>query len=137
MSTMWAIVESASGPNGTRKRRSAGPMRWGPIPSVMTAAAISALANRFRHHAEPFDSRPAHAVHRFDHGAVGETGVRLEIERLVRPVFERIAERLLEASGGEALVVEEEALLLRDGQDHPLFDGRRTRRRPRQVDVDA
>src|SRR5256885_12880518 len=87
MSTMCAIVESASGPNGTRKRRSAGPKRWGPAPSVMTAAAISALANRFRHHAEPFDSRPAHAVHRLDDGAVGEAGVRLEIERLVRPVL--------------------------------------------------
>src|SRR5213594_2394506 len=116
MSTMCAIVESARGPKGTRKRRSAGPMRWGPIPSVMTAAAISALANRFRHHAEPFDARSAYSVHRFDHRAVGQTGVRLEVERLVRPVLERITERLFEAAGGQTLVVEEEALLLGDGQ---------------------
>src|SRR2546425_2268502 len=121
MSTTCAIVETASGPNGTRKRRSAGPKRWGPIPSVMTAAAISALANRFRHHAEAFDSRAAHAVHRFDHGAVGETSVRLEVERLVRPVLEGVAESLLEAAGREALVVEEESLLLGDGQDQPLL----------------
>src|SRR5262252_1849487 len=115
------MVESARGPNGTRKRRSAGPMRWGPIPSVMTAAAISALANRFRHHAQPFDSCSPHAVHRFDHGAVGQTGVRLEVERLVRPVLERIAERLFEAAGSQALVVEEEALLFGHGQHHSLF----------------
>src|SRR5262249_59812878 len=103
MRAMWAIVESARGPKGTRKRRSAGPMRCEPIPSVMTAAAISALSDGFRHHAEPFDSRSPHAVHRFDHGSIGETGVRLEIERLVRPVLERIAERLFEAAAGPAL----------------------------------
>src|SRR5207244_2359361 len=85
---------------------------------ALTAAAISALANRFRHHAEPFDSRPAHAVHRLDDGAVGEAGVRLEIERLVRPVLERITEGLLEGAGREALVVEEESLFLGDGEDH-------------------
>src|SRR5947208_3644965 len=118
-------------------RGSAGPKRWGPAPSVMTAAAISALANRFRHHAESFDSRPAHAVHRLDDGAVGEAGVRLEIERLVRPVLERITEGLLEGAGREALVVEEESLFLGDGEDHPLFDRGWTRRRSRQVDVDA
>src|SRR5712692_1475385 len=99
-----------------RKRRSAGPKRGGRNPSVMIAADISALANRFRHHAESLDARPAHAVHRFHHGAVGETGVSLEVERLVRPILERVAQRLLEAACREALVVEEEALLLGDGE---------------------
>src|SRR5437899_8787366 len=106
-----------------RKRRSAGPKRWGRSPSVMIAAAISALANRFRHHAESLDAGPAHAVHRFHHGTVGESGVGLEIERLVRPILERVAQALLEARCGEPLVIEEQALLLGDGEHQPLLDG--------------
>src|SRR5258706_274393 len=132
------IAETNVGPSGTRSRPSAGPM-WNCIRRAPagTAVAVSALPSRLGDHSEPLDARATDAVHRFHNRAVRERGVCLEVERLVVAVGERLAKGQFEPVRRHPLLVQEERLVLGDGEHHALFDGGRLRRGLWKGDVDS
>src|SRR5262245_44109214 len=97
-----------------------------------TAVAVAAPPSRLGYHAESLDARATDAVHRFHDRAVGERGVGLEVEGLVVAVGECLTQGQVERVRRHPLVVEEERLVLRHGEHHPLLDSGGLRRGARQ-----
>src|SRR4029453_6924230 len=131
----WAIADTTAGASGSRSRPNAGPM-WKLAGRATASAGGSALPSRRRPPAESLDARAPDAAHRLDDRAVREPGIGFEVQGLVGSRGEGLTQRPLEAVGGHAPVVQEERLVLGDGEDQALLDRGRLRRGFRQVDVD-
>src|SRR5262245_40193078 len=134
--TTWANADTTAGASGSRSRPNAGPM-WKLAGRATAWAGASALPSRLGHHPESLDARATDAVHRLHDHAVRESGVGLEVQGLVGASGERLTQRPLQTVGRHAPVVQEERLVLGDGEDHAFLDGGRLRRGLREVHVDA
>src|SRR5207248_9917638 len=109
VSSARTVAVTGSGPP-----RSAGPVRSrrrGAISS-RPAAPMSALPGGLGYHAQALDAGAPHLIHRLDDGAVGEPGVGLEVERLVRTVLERRAQGGVQRPRRDALVVQVQRVVL-------------------------
>src|SRR5687767_5112590 len=114
-------AENTVAVRGRRVLPRAGPL-GGLIRSVAVAMLTSALAGGLGDHAEALDAGATDHVHGLDDGAVREGGVGLEVERLVVAAAEGVAQRALEPSWRDALLVQEQRAVLGHRQDETLLD---------------